>query len=140
METIKTLGDNLGKATEEIRHVNRGGCGFAALQLFLALKRAGKNPKIAAAGKWAHVMIVLDGCFLDATGFIAENTTDALHRCAAKYGTRSIRTIKLSSLRKEAKRHWFGWSAAYNHEQDADLATAIKHAVKLTFAQPGNVD
>ena len=64
-------------AVNEIQNVNCGGCGFVAKAIFQYLKNRGYEPKYVCIygfwGPYAHVMVEVDGLWVDSTGVYIPN-------------------------------------------------------------------
>ncbi len=141
MENIERLSKTLNALAEKFVSVNSGGCGIAALHLYFALRRVGQKPKLVVAGEFYHVMIELDGRLLDAHGIVGEEgNMSHMTTVITMRKSEPMKPLRLSRLLRIAKEQWIGWNLAWNHGRDKELKREIYSAVKLTFAQPENVD
>lgn len=96
---LTKIADSLTKSfevvNEEIDNVNRGGCGFFAKHIYELLKKKGFNPELVLLVReyavddadyyisnnnindlfntnWYHVMVRIDGLFIDCKGFFTK--------------------------------------------------------------------
>lgn len=85
-ELIFKIAERLTNEVGLVPRVNEGGCGAVAVQLFHSLAARGEKPRLVKiAPGWTHLVVEIDGVFLDANGVYGMNEGEALSNARSQY-------------------------------------------------------
>jgi hypothetical protein len=132
---IFKIAENLTNEVGLVPHVNEGGCGAVAVQLFHSLVAKGETPRLVkVAPGWTHLVVEVGGVFLDANGIYGMDEHEALSNAREQYYYDSWFEDEDVKAVEDALRDRGSWNPKFDRGMVDEVMLLVEECVDEAYA------